>query len=154
MDLITKVSSLVASIIEPNDLHTWWATQQNTPSIPSYWKKKGAVAVLKSFGSNGSVIDLKAYTSLLGSKVKVHIKGWVSTPTSMVLVVDPKDLPSDIINPYIILAMPSDVMDYELVINQIKRSQVNPCSINVEAKIGYCDKYRKLIRFDIPEELE
>ena len=154
MDLITKISSLVACIREPEELLLWWRSELNTPPIPSYWTKKGSVAVLKSFGSNGSVIDLKPYTSILATKQTIHIKGWISPPTAIVLVVDPKDLPTDIANPYIIMALPGDLMDYELILHKIKTGKMIPCKHQVEAKIGYRDKYRRTIRFDIPEELE
>lgn len=154
MDLITKISSLVACITEPEDLFLWWSKEPNTPTVPPYWNKKGSVAVLKSFGSKGSVIDLKPYTSILATKQTIHIKGWISTPTAVVLVVDPKDLPSDIENPYIIMALPGEVMDYELIVHKIKTGKMTPCKHQVEAKIGYRDKYRRTVRFDIPEELE
>ena len=154
MDLITKISSLVACIREPEELFLWWKRDPKTPTIPSYWKKKGSVAVLKSFGSNGSVIDLKPYTSILATSQTIHIKGWISTPTAVVLVVEPKDLPTDITNPYIIMALPGEIMDYELVAHKIKKGTMIPCDLQVEAKIGYRDKYRKTVRFDIPEELE
>ena len=154
MDLITKISSLVACITEPEDLFFWWDREPNTPTIPSYWNKKGSVAVLKSFGSKGSVIDLKPYTSILATKQTIHIKGWISTPTAVVLVVDPKDLPTDIASPYIIMALPGEIIDYELIVHKIKAGKMIPCKHQVEAKIGYRDKYRRTVRFDIPEELE
>lgn len=154
MDLVTKISSLVANVINPVDLFQWWNTLEDTPSIPRYWKMKGEVAVLKSFGSNGTVIDLQPYTNLLATKKNIHIKGWVSTPNSIVLVVDPKGLPSDLLYPYLILAMSSDLMDYELIINQIKNNPVNPCQFSIPARIGYRDRLRRKVRFDIPEELQ
>ncbi len=154
MDLITKVSSLVACIREPEDLLLWWEKEPNTPTIPQYWTKKGSVAVLKSFGSNGTAIDLKPYTTILASNQTIHIKGWISTSTAVVLVVEPKDLPTDISNPYIIMALPGDLMDYDLIAHKIKTGKMTPCKHQVEAKIGYRDKYRRSIRFDIPEELE
>lgn len=154
MDLITKISSLVACVDDAQDIFDWWESQPNTPTIPRYWKMKGEIAVLKSFGSRGSVISLQPYMSILGTKHDLSIKGWVSTSNTIVLVVDPKSLPSDLQNPYLILAMSSDVMDYELIINQIKSGQVNPCQLKVPVKIGYRDKYRRMIRYDIPEELE
>ena len=154
MDLITKISSLVACIREPEELFLWWNREPNTPTIPSYLRKKGSVAVLRSFGSNGSVIDLKPYTSILATKQTIHIKGWISTPTAVVLVVHPKDLPTDIANPYIIMALPGEIMDYELIVHKIKTGKMIPCKHQVEAKIGYRDRYRKTVRYDIPEELE
>lgn len=154
MDLITKISSLVACVDDSDELFEWWNTLSNTPRIPSYWKKKGSVAVLKSFGSNGTVINLQPYTTILGTKQTLNIKGWVASSNIIVLVVDPKDLPTDIANPYIILAMSSDVMDFELVINQIKKSDVVPSQFTVPTTIGYMDKYRRIVRYDIPEELE
>ena len=154
MDLITKISSLVACVDDSQDILNWWESQPNTPNIPRYWKMKGELAVLKSFGSNGNAISLKPYTSILGMKHDLNIKGWVTTPTSIVLVVDPEGLPTDLLNPYLILAMSSDVMDYDLVINQIKTGQVTPCRLKVPATIGYRDKYRRMVRYDLPEELE
>ena len=154
MDLSTKISSLVACIREPEELFLWWNKESNTPNIPRYWTKKGSVVVLKSFGANGSAIDLKPYTSILSTDQTIHIKGWISTPTAVVLVVEPKDLPTDISNPYIIMALPGDVMDYELIAHKIRTGKMIPCTHQVKAKIGYRDKYRKLVRFDIPEELE
>ena len=154
MDLVTKISSLVACVQDTEEVFDRWYSIPNAPIIPSYWKKKGQAAVLKSFGSNGTVIDLKAYTALLGSKVDLKIKGWIATDNTIVLVVDPKSLPTDLANPYLILAMSSDLMDYELVINKIKRSKINSCSFTIGTKIGYRDKYRRMVRFDIPEELE
>jgi hypothetical protein len=154
MDLITKISSLVACVQDSEDILDWWEAQAETPSIPRYWKEKSSVVVLKSFGSNGNIFNLKSYTHILGTKQELTIKGWIATPTSMVLVVDPKSLPSDLKNPYLIVAMSSDMMEYELVIKQIKRAKVNPCQLKVLTTVGYRDKYRKIVRFDIPEELE
>ena len=154
MDLITKISSLVACVREPEDLFLWWNKESNTPVIPTYWKKKGSAVVLKSFGSKGNVIDLQPYTSILATTVDINIKGWVSTSNAIVLVVDPKDLPSDIANPYLILAMSSDVMEYELVINQVKKGKLNVCEHTVKAQIGYRDRLRRIVRHDLPEELE
>lgn len=153
MDLITKISSLVACV-ESSELFEWWETESDTPRIPSYWKKKGTFAVLKTFGSNGTVIDLRPYTSILGTKQTLKIKGWVSTSNEIILVVDPKSLPTDTESPYIILSMASDMIEYELVINQIKSGAINPCSYSILSTIGYRDKYRRIVRFDIPEELE
>lgn len=154
MDLVTKISSLVACIRDRDDLFAWFINEPNTPRVPSYWKKKGSVVVLKSFGSKGTVIDLKAYTHLLATEQTIHIKGWISTPTAIVLVVDPKDLPTDISNPYIIMSLPGDVMDHELVLHKIKNKEMIPCTHQVKAKIGYRDTNRRMIRYDIPEELE
>jgi hypothetical protein len=154
MDLVTKISSLVACVDDSNELFEWWNTLSSTPNIPRYWKKKGEVAILKSFGSNGTVIDLQPYTAILGTKRTLNITGWLAIQNIIVLVVDPKDLPSDLANPYIILAMSSDVMDFELVINQIKKGRIVPSQFTVPTTIGYMDKYRRTVRFDIPEELE
>lgn len=154
MDLVTKISSLVACVQDSDDIFDWWKKKEGTPSIPKYWKRKGEIVVLKSFGSQGNVYDLKAYTHILGTKQDLTVKGWIRTPTSMVLVIDPKGLPSDLTNPYLVLAMPSDMIEYELVIKQIKSAKINPCQLKVNTTIGYRDKYRKIVRFDIPEELE
>ena len=153
MDLKTKISSLVACV-DSSDLFDWWLSLSDTPHIPSYWKKKGSFAVLKTFGSNGTVIDLMPYTSILGTKQTLTIKGWLSTSNEIILVVDPKSLPTDTESPYIILAMSSDIMEYELVVHQIKSGAINPCSYSIPSTIGYRDKYRRIVRFDIPEELE
>jgi hypothetical protein len=154
MDLATKISSLVACVDDSSELFEWWDTLSDTPNIPSYWKKKGTVAILKSFGSNGTVIDLQPHTTILGTKRTLNITGWIAGSNVIVLIVNPKDLPTDIDNPYIILAMSSDVMDFELVINQIKRGKVASSQFTVPTTIGYMDKYRHVVRYDIPEELE
>jgi hypothetical protein len=154
MDLITKISSLVACVDDSDDLFEWWKTVSDTPPIPSYWKKKGSLAILKSFGSKGTVINLQPYTTILGTKQTLHIKGWVATPNIVVLVIDPKGLPTDLVNPYLILTMSSDLMGYDLIIKQIKSGKMNPCQYTIPATIGYRDKLRRMVRYDIPEELE
>jgi len=152
-DLVTKISSLVAEVNDPESLLEWWDSVPNTPAIPTYWKRKGERAVLLSFGSRGSIIDLRQYTTILGREKTLILNGWISTPTFIALTIDPNGLPSQALYPFLIVATSSDFFDPERMDYDVKTLKRNPINHSVQATIGYADRMRKKVRFDVPQDL-
>jgi len=152
-DLVTKISSLVAEVNDPESLLEWWDSVPNTPAIPTYWKRKGERAVLLSFGSRGSIIDLRQYTTKMGREKTLIINGWISTPTFIALTIDPNGLPSQALYPFLIVATSSDFFDPERMDYDVKTLKRNPINHSVQATIGYADRMRKKVRFDVPQDL-
>jgi hypothetical protein len=153
MDNKLKISGLVAQVEDPTAIHEWWDSLPNTPHTPSYWKKMGRVVMLRHFGSQGTVVDLQPFTSILARKKTLVVKGWVRTRDAIILVIDPQDLPTDVSSPYLILSISGDVVDPDRIVSEVKTSHVNPCRHEFEVKVGYRDRLLKRVRFDIPNEL-
>jgi hypothetical protein len=153
MDNVTKIDRLVACVKDPSKVFYEWDSILDTRSIPTYWKRKGTAVTLRSFGSQGNVISLQPYTHILGMEYKIKINGWIQTPHAFVFVADPCGLPSDVTDPYLVVAMASDILDYDRVLRMIRSSEVHPCSFEVTATIGYRDRLRREVRFDIPSDM-
>jgi hypothetical protein len=153
MDNRTKITTLSAEVLDRASLMKWWSKVKDAPTIPTYWKGRGHRATLKVFGSNGNVCDLTPYTTILGTKKKMRVKGWLKTNRAIVLVLDPMGIPTDLENPYLILSSEGDLVNPELVKYMIQNVPINPSSFELDVKIGYVDRLRRTIRFDIPEDL-
>jgi hypothetical protein len=154
MDNITRVSTLVGEVLNRPALFDWWALQQNTPSIPRYWTPRGSNVVLKVFGSRGNVTHLAPYTSILSTKQKMIVKGWIATSRAIILLLDPTCVPTDLQTPYLILYTQSDRIDPDLVLHALRTSEVHHANFNLEVKIGYSDPIRNKVRFDLPGDLK
>lgn len=153
MDNVTKIDRLVACVEDPSKVFYEWDSILETMTIPTYWKRKGTAVTLRSFGHQGNVVSLQPYTHILGMVYKIKIKGWIQTSNAFVFVADPCGLPSDVTDPYLVVAMASDIIDYDRVLRMIRSSEVHPCSFEVTATIGYRDRLRRTVRFDIPFDM-